>query len=145
VLLVSLIYDLSLPPSASFLPLARRRLCWCSQAYDAVKIDVFGTGCMLFMLLKGFPAFATASRADPGFWQAVWKRDPQGLLRKYGMPPLPDEARLSMFFFVLGSMSTAVCRLCEVRAAVVVFALFAPGSLLCVPCTARAEGPGDTG
>lgn len=58
-----------------------------------MKIDVFSCGCMLFMMLAGFPAFNAPSRADPGFKQAVCKSDVQGLLRKFGLPPFPDQVR----------------------------------------------------
>lgn len=63
------------------------------QAYDAVKIDVFSCGCMLFMMLAGFPAFGLPSRTDSRFKQAVFRGDVQGLLEKFGLPPLPDQVR----------------------------------------------------
>lgn len=73
-----------------------------------MKIDVFSCGCMLFMMLAGFPAFTAPTRTDSGFKQAVYKSDVQGLLQKFGVDPLPDEvkegvaaARVSLLFLVL--------------------------------------------
>lgn len=59
------------------------------QDYDGVKIDVFAAGAMLFMMLKGFAPFESATRADPAFKKLVWEGDVQGLLQSY------DEDELS--------------------------------------------------
>lgn len=60
------------------------------QAYDGVKVDVFGAGAMLFMILCGFPPFEVASRADRAFKKIVWEGDVNGLLRSYGVEEVSE-------------------------------------------------------
>ncbi|CAN0373473.1 unnamed protein product [Pylaiella littoralis] len=62
-----------------------------NKAYDGVKVDVFAGGCMLFMMLAGFPAFSAPMTADAGFKQVVRDGNVRGLLEKYGLPPLDEE------------------------------------------------------
>lgn len=71
------------------------------QAYDAVKIDVFSCGCMLFMLLAGFAPFNAPSRTDSGFKQAVLESDLQGLLQREGLEPFPEEVKACILVSVV--------------------------------------------
>ncbi|CAN0265811.1 unnamed protein product, partial [Scytosiphon promiscuus] len=78
----------------------RARLSYCApetvkgrQPYDAVKVDVFAAGCMLFMMLTGMPPFSGATRSDPMFRKVVYRGDMQGLLKDYGRPPLSVQVR----------------------------------------------------